>query len=69
MYKQATPVKKTQKTALAPTFKKIEDNLASHFNTRVKMQHHKNGHGMINLEYYSIEELNAILEKMNITVH
>jgi hypothetical protein len=33
------------------------------------MQHHKNGHGMINLEYYSIEELNAILEKMNITVH
>ncbi len=69
MYKQDNPVKKTQKTALAPAFKKIEDNLASHFNTRVKMQHHKSGHGAINLEYYSIEELNAILEKMNITVH
>lgn len=69
LYKRNTPVKKTQKAALAPAFKKIEDNLASHFNTRVKMQHHKNGHGMINLEYYSIEELNAILEKMNITVH
>jgi ParB family chromosome partitioning protein len=69
LYKQDAPVKKTQKAGLAPAFKKIEDNLASHFNTRVKMQHHKNGHGMISLEYYSIEELNAILDKMNITVN
>jgi ParB family transcriptional regulator, chromosome partitioning protein len=69
LYKTGDPVKKTQKAALAPAFKKIEDNLASHFNTRVKMQHHKSGHGFINFEYYSIEELNAILEKMNITVH
>ncbi|HLO81155.1 MAG TPA: ParB/RepB/Spo0J family partition protein [Chitinophagaceae bacterium] len=69
LYKTGDPVKKTQKAALAPAFKKIEDNLASHFNTRVKMQHHKSGHGSISFEYYSIEELNAILEKMNITVH
>jgi ParB family transcriptional regulator, chromosome partitioning protein len=69
LYKTGDPVKKTQKATLAPAFKKIEDNLASHFNTRVKMQHHKSGHGTINFEYYSIEELNAILEKMNITVH
>jgi ParB family chromosome partitioning protein len=69
LYKTGDAVKKTQKAALAPAFKKIEDNLASHFNTRVKMQHHKSGHGSISLEYYSIEELNAILDKMNITVH
>jgi ParB family transcriptional regulator, chromosome partitioning protein len=69
LYKTGDAVKKTQKALLAPAFKKIEDNLASHFNTRVKMQHHKSGHGSISFEYYSIEELNAILEKMNITVH
>jgi ParB family chromosome partitioning protein len=33
------------------------------------MQHNKKGHGVISLEYYSLEELNALLEKMNITVH
>jgi ParB family chromosome partitioning protein len=69
LYKTGDAVKKTQKAALAPAFKKIEDNLASHFNTRVKMQHHNSGHGSISFEYYSIEELNAILDKMNITVH
>jgi ParB family chromosome partitioning protein len=69
LYKTGDAVKKTQKATLAPAFKKIEDNLASHYNTRVKMQHHKSGHGSISFEYYSIEELNAILDKMNITVH
>jgi len=69
LYKQDVAVKKIQKASLPPAFKKIEDNLASHFNTRVKMQHHKSGHGTIQLEYYSIEELNAILDKMKITVH
>jgi ParB family transcriptional regulator, chromosome partitioning protein len=69
LYKTGNPVKKTQKATLPPPFKKIEDNLASHFNTRVKMQHHKSGHGSISFEYYSIEELNAILDKMTITVH
>ncbi|HSF44872.1 MAG TPA: ParB/RepB/Spo0J family partition protein [Chitinophagaceae bacterium] len=69
LYKTGDAVKKISKATLAPAFKKIEDNLASHFNTRVKMQHHKTGHGSISFEYYSIEELNAILDKMNITVH
>ncbi|MFZ9660424.1 MAG: ParB/RepB/Spo0J family partition protein [Chitinophagaceae bacterium] len=50
-------------------FKKIEDNIASQFNTRVKLQHNKKGHGVISFEYYSIEELNALLEKMNIVVN
>lgn len=69
MYKTDAPVKKTAKQDLPTAFKKIEDNLASHFNTRVKLQHNKKGHGVISLEYYSLEELNALLEKMNITVH
>lgn len=58
------PVKPTLSTAL----KKIEDNLASSFNTRVKMTHNKNGKGNIVFEYYSLEELNALLDKWNIKV-
>lgn len=70
LYKQdkKSPAKE-KKDSLPPFFKKVEDNLASHFNTKVKMQHNKTGRGTINFEYFSIEELNAILEKMNITVH
>ncbi len=59
-------VKKSVKAGLPPAFRKIEDNLASHYGTRVKMQHNKKGHGAITIEYYSIQELNAILEKMNV---
>lgn len=61
-------VKNLQKSALPITFKKIEDTLASNFNTKVKMNHNKNGKGTILFEYYSIEELNALLDKMNIKV-
>ncbi|MFN6336104.1 MAG: ParB/RepB/Spo0J family partition protein [Sphingobacteriales bacterium] len=64
-----TTSSKDKKDNLPAFFKKVEDNLATHFSTRVKMQHHKTGRGSIHFEYFSIEELNAILEKMNITVH
>lgn len=60
-------VKKSVKAGLAAPFKKIEDNLASHFATRVKMLHNKKGHGAITIEYFSIQELNAILEKMQVS--
>ena len=67
--KQYTPhVKVEVKENLPSSFKKIEDNLASHFNTRVKMKHSKKGKGSILFEYYSVEELNALLEKLNINV-
>ena len=61
-------VKVAVKPALPPNLKKIEDNLASNFNTRVKMKHSKKGNGSILFEYYSVEELNALLEKLNINV-
>lgn len=61
-------VKSSVKTELPPAFKKIEDNLASQFSTKVKLTHNKNGHGSILLEYYSLEELNSLLEKLNINV-
>ena len=61
-------VKVAVKTSLPPAIKKIEDNLASEYNTRVKISHSKKGKGSILFEYYSLEELNALLEKLNIKV-
>jgi ParB family chromosome partitioning protein len=67
LYKQLWGVKKTAKSALPQGFQKIEDKLASHFSTRVKLKHTHNGSGHINIEYYSVEELNNILRKMDIS--
>ena len=67
LYKEAT-VKPSVISGLPPAYKKIEDNLASYFSTRVKMVHNKNGFGSITLEYFSLEELNKILEQMNVVI-
>ena len=67
-----TPVKgvvnNSVKATLPPSLKKIEDNLASHFSTKVKMTQNKIGTGNITFDYYSIEGLNSILEKMQVPV-
>ena len=68
MYTGEHAVKKSVKAQLVPSFKKIEDNLASQFNTKVKMQHNKKGHGSVTFEYYSLEELNGLLDKLNVKV-
>lgn len=54
------------KSNLSPAMKKIEDDLASHFGTRVKMAHSKSGTGSITFDYYSIQELNGLLEKFDV---
>ena len=56
------------KSTLAPSMKKIEDNLASHFSTKVKMMHSKKGTGSITFDYYSIEELSSLLDKMQVSI-
>lgn len=61
-------VKTTVKPALPDTYKKIEDTLASQFSTKVKLSHTKKGNGSILFEYYSLEELNGLLEKLKINV-
>jgi ParB family chromosome partitioning protein len=68
MYIPGGAVKDSVKSQLPPAFKKIEDNLASHYNTRVKLAHSKKGNGAITFEYYSLEELNGLLDKLNIKV-
>src|SRR6516165_8214114 len=41
IYKNLSAVKNKVKPSLPDGFKKIEDNLASHFSTRVRLNHHK----------------------------
>lgn len=68
IYTGSPAVKSSVKQSLPPAYKKIEDNLASSFSTKVKLTHNKKGHGSILFEYYSLDELNALLEKLNVNV-
>jgi ParB family chromosome partitioning protein len=68
MYTGSGNIKNTAKVALPPSFKKIEDNLSSQFSTKVKLVHNKKGFGSVTFEYYSLEELNGLLDKLNIKV-
>jgi ParB family chromosome partitioning protein len=68
MYKQGGAVKKTSKNALPVAYQKIEDNLASHFSTRVKLKHSRNGSGQITFDYYSQDELNKLLRQMDVKI-
>jgi ParB family chromosome partitioning protein len=68
---------KPGKKAIAPTtsksqggqFAKIQDQLTSHFGTKVNLDHKSTGRGKISMEYYSVEELNSLLEKMKVNIH
>ena len=62
-------VKNSVKPVLPPAFKKIEDTLASHFSTRVKIDHAKKGNGSILIEYYSLQELNKLLDQLGVSVN
>lgn len=66
LYKEKENKKKTN--SLPDGYKKVEDKLASHFSTRVKMKHSKNGSGQITFDYYSLEELNKLLDQMNVSI-
>jgi ParB family chromosome partitioning protein len=68
LYKQAGAVKKTSKTNLPPSFQRIEDKLASHFSTRVKLRYSRNGSGQIIIDYYSQDELNKILGQIDVSL-
>ena len=65
LYKQDGAVKKTSKSKLPSPLQRIEDKLATHFSTRVKLRHSRNGSGQILIEYYSQDELNKILRQMD----
>ncbi len=51
---------------LPPAYKRIEDNMASHLSTKVKIDRKKNGKGKIMIEFYSDSDLERIMEKMSL---
>lgn len=57
---------KGKDSQLPPAYKRIEDNMASHFSTKVRMDRKKNGKGAITIEFYSDSDLERIMEKMNL---
>ena len=61
-----TPASKSKGVKLPPAYKRIEDNLASHFSTKVRMDRKKNGKGSILIEYYNDEDLERIMKKMHL---
>ena len=69
LYKNNGTVKEPVKAAIPAAYRKIEDNLASHFSAKVKLTHTKKGNGSILIEYFSISDLNKILEQMGITAN
>ncbi len=62
--KAATPAKEDKK--LPPAYKRIEDNMASHFSTKVILNRKKNGKGSIIIDFYDDEQLERIMELMQL---
>jgi len=56
----------TTPARLPPAYKRIEDNMASHFSTKVRMDRKKTGKGTIVIEFYSDEDLERIMDKMSL---
>ena len=63
--KSLPAVKKTTNSTSSSPYKRIEDKLASHFSTRVKIKTNKDGSGQLIIEYYTQEEFNKILGLLN----
>jgi ParB family chromosome partitioning protein len=69
LYKTQPAVKKSVKAGLPESYRKIEDTLATHLSTRVKLHHNSIGSGSISIEYYSVEELNKILDQFGVQIN
>jgi ParB family chromosome partitioning protein len=64
--KPAVAKEEKEVSKLPPAYKRIEDNMASHFSTRVKLDRKKNGKGSLVIEFYNDEDLERIMDKMNL---
>jgi ParB family chromosome partitioning protein len=64
--KQLPVVKKSKNSTSASPYRRIEDKLATHFSTRVRIKQSKRGDGQLIIEYYTTEELNKILRQLNV---
>ncbi len=69
LYKTNLPVKDAVKTGLPEAYRKIEDTLAEHFSTRVKLSHGSKGDGSITIQYFSVQELNKLLDRLGVQIN
>lgn len=57
---------KPENRQLAPAYKRIEDQIASHFSTKIKLDRKKTGKGTIVIEFYNDSDLERICDSMGI---
>jgi ParB family chromosome partitioning protein len=57
-------VKRRVRPPAAPEVAAAEQRLTEHLGTRVRVLHGRNGAGRIEIEYYSLEELNGLLDRL-----
>lgn len=69
LYKPGKPSAAAPPKPQSGQFAKLQDQLSNHFGTKVKLDHKSTGRGKISVEYYSVEELNGLLEKMKVNIH
>ena len=63
--KELPAVKKVKNSNASSPYRRIEDKLASHFSTRVRIKQSKRGDGQLIIEFYTADELNKILRQLN----
>jgi len=69
LYNASHPVKESVKAGMPESYRKIEDTLATHFSTRVRLNHNDRGSGSISIEYYSVQELDKILGQLGVQIN
>ena len=64
--RMASPTKKVEKkeNQFAYLYKEIEDNMKLRFGTKVHINEKKNNKGKIEIEYYSHEDLERIIDML-----
>jgi ParB family chromosome partitioning protein len=62
----AKPAKAKKSSELAPAFKRIQDQMASHLSTKVIMNRSKQGKGTVTIEFYNDSDLERICESMGL---
>jgi len=65
--RSTTPKNKTAKdnrSSLSPEYRSIQDNLSRFYETKVEVQPSSKGNGKILIEYYSVDDLNRILDML-----
>jgi ParB family chromosome partitioning protein len=64
--KKPTTDNRKPSSVLPPAYKRIEDQIASHFYTKTKLDRKKTGKGTIIIEFYNDSDLERICESMGI---